>query len=161
MEPRLGCVASGDVFPLFAIASAELRRLIGAAQHQHPRGENRAAFYQYVGGEVHLVVERSIESGSNRSLSAVPVDDVSRDDARAAKTDADGFGSGRKLSLLRKIPYFLIDLLRHFIEPGIAFQHQSHVFVPIEDVGNRTKSAWIHQVVIAHEEAELASCFLN
>src|SRR5208283_872236 len=104
---------------------------------------------------------RAVKLAGGHHLSAVPVDDVARDDAGAPEADADGFGSGGELALLGEIAYFLVDLFRDFIEPGIAFQHQSHVFVTLEEAGDRTERAGAHQVVIAHEEAELASGPLN
>ena len=129
--------------------------------HQDLWREHRAAIDQHVGGKVHLVVERSIELCRGCRPGGFPVHDVSGDHARAPKADADGFGSGGELALLGEVAYFLVDLFRHIVEPGIAFQHQSHVLVALEDAGDRTQRAGTHQVVIAHEEAKVAAGFFD
>src|SRR5450755_1832004 len=85
------------------------------------------------------------------------MDDISGDNAGAPETDADGFGTGRELALLGEVAYFLVDRFWNFIKPGITLQHQPHVSVTLQEAGDRTQRAGAHQVVVTHEEAELAS----
>src|SRR5450631_2891009 len=127
---------------------------------QDAGSENCASRGKDDSGEVHLVVQRPVKLIRGNRERALPMDDISGDNAGAPETDADGFGTGRELALLGEVAYFLVDRFWNFIEPGITLQHQPHVSVTLQEAGDRTQRAGAHQVVVAHEEAELASGFL-